>query len=329
VQVKKRLIFHIGSHKTATTFLQGSFANSSAALASMGVLYPTAGQVYDGHFKLCWDLKDHDLRNTPLDRLPNWAALWSEVEASPLQTVLLSSETFGWGIDPDRLAGLADRFAVTVVYYLRSPDSLLESFYNQLVKDFVTRETRTLETYMAEEPLAILDPARTLRPWAEMFGAKAIKLRLFGKEHLPDGILDDFLRAIGFKSWPAFGEPRQSTLHKVSLPPDALEYLRLSNPWLDQAKGHYDFVLRLARLSEMMGAQLHETRSGILSHRARHVLRQRVRAPHVEAVRAYSSLSRAPFPAADAPEPEFYADRLPEATAQIMGKVAALIRLAG
>lgn len=324
--MKKRLIIHIGSHKTATTFLQGTFANSPAVLAGLGVLYPRSGQIYEAHFNLCADLKDPGLRDTALESLPHWAALFAEIDASPLPTVLLSAENFGWGLDVARLAGLAARFDVSVLYYMRSPDSMVESFYNQIVKDFETRETRSIETYLAEEPLGILDTTKILRPWAEMFGAKAILLRLFGPSYLPDGILTDFLRSIGYKSWPDFGPPNAAALHKVSLPPDALDYLRLSNPWLTEGEGHHAFVVKLAQLSAKLSDQLQQTRAGILSHRARHTVRMRFRQSQAEAARSYLGAARAPFLPADAPIPAGYADRLPEATAQVMGKVAALIR---
>jgi len=324
--MKKRLIFHIGSHKTATTFLQSSFANSAQTLSAMALLYPQSGRVHDGHFKLCWDLKNPDLASAALDNLPSWAALMTEIDASPLQPVLISAETLGWSTDVTRLSVLADRYDVSVVFYLRSPDSHLESFYNQIVKDFATREDRCLETFVTEEPLGILDTTKLLRPWAEMFGPGSIKLRLFGDRFLPDGILPDFLHTLGFKSGPLFAPPGPSILHKVSLPPDALEFVRLSNPWLQNATGHHDFVLRLSRLAASHSADLQETRSGILSHRARQTLRLRFRASQAQAAQTYLGLSKAPFPPSEAPEFPGWSDRLPEATAKIMGKVAALLR---
>ncbi|PQO21817.1 hypothetical protein C2I36_16330 [Rhodobacteraceae bacterium WD3A24] len=114
--------------------------------------------------------------------------------------------------------------------YLRSPDSYMESFYNQFVKDFGIRESRTIEGYIAEQPLFFLETMNLLRPWEEMFGTDAVRLRLFGREHLQSGILQDFLETLGCTRFPELRPPDDSVLHKVSLPPDALEYLRLSNP---------------------------------------------------------------------------------------------------
>lgn len=328
--MRKQIFLHIGSHKTATTFLQNSFANNPAAMAEVGVLYPRSGLIYQAHFKLSGELRDKALAERSLDMMPEWAAALAEIEASPLPKVLISSEEFGWGTDPSRLAVLADRYDVQVIFYLRSPDSHMESFYNQFVKDYVTRETRTLETYLAEESLGFLDAFKLLRPWVQVFGEDAINLRLFGKEYLADGILPDILRAMGAKKTPFFKAPDVSILQKVSLPPDALEYLRFANPWVERQAGHHEFALKLVQLGQKQPEAMQETRSGILSLKSRQMLRTRFRTSHLNAAKAFLGSERAPFLAADAPPPPADFDqRKPEADARIMGKIAAMLRNAG
>lgn len=323
--MKRNLFLHIGSHKTATTFLQNSFANNTVVLAGLGILYPQSGLIHQAHFKLSGELRDRTLVERPLEMLPEWSALFAEIDASPLPNVLISSEDFSWA-DPQRLSILSQRFDVRIVFYLRSPDSHLESYYNQLVKDFVTRETRTIETYVAEEALAFLDTSKVLRPWAQVFGDAAIQLRIFEKASLPDGILPDFLSVLGAKTVPLFRAPNASILHKVSLPPDALEYLRMSNPWLVRQAGHHDFVLRLVQVAQGKLEALQDTRGGLLSLRARQMLRTRFRHSQIMAAKAYLGVERCPFPIADAPPPPPDFDlRMPEADARVMGKVAALL----
>ena len=327
---RKRLFLHIGAHKTATTFLQSSLANNAPALDELGILYPQTGRIYEAHFRLCWELKDPALLGQPLEALPLWAGLLEELAASPRPVAVLSSEEFGLGLDPTRLEALKAHHDVQVIFYLRSPDSYMESFYNQFVKDFGTREPRRIETYVAEEGLFFLDTMRLLRPWAELFGPGAIRLRLFDRAHLPDGILADFLRTLGFSAWPGFAPPAPSVLHKVSLPPDALEYLRLSNPWLDRPEGHHDFVVNLVAMAQDNAEALQETRAGILSLKARQTLRRRFRDSNFEAAKLFLQAGRTPFPPPEAPPPPADFDRrLPEATAAVMGKVAAMIRNRG
>ena len=325
--MRKRLFLHIGSHKTATTFLQNSFANNPVALAELGILFPRSGMIYQAHFKLSGELRDRSLTDRPLETLPEWVAALAEIDASALPTALLSSEEFGWGLDPQRLAVLSERYDVQIIFYLRSPDSYMESFYNQFVKDFITRETRTIETYVAEEPLGFLDAAKLLKPWADIFGPRAINLRIFDKDNLPGGILPDFLTVLGARNMPTFRPPDPSVLHKVSLPPDALEYLRFANPWLERQAGHHDFVLRLVQISRNYMETLQETRAGLLSLKARQMLRSRFRNSQSMAVKAYRGIDRAPFPVAEAPlPPADFALRKSEADAQVMGKIAALLR---
>lgn len=324
---RKQLWLHIGAHKTATTYLQNSLARNPEALKALGVLYPRSGQIHEAHFRLCWEIKDPALRDQPLEALPSWALLLEEIAASPHPVVVLSAEEFGLGLDPTRLEALKADHDVRVIFYLRSPDSYMESFYNQFVKDFETREARTIETHVAEEGLFFLDTMRLLRPWIGLFGAEAVRLRLFGADFLPDGILADFLRTLGATSWPEFRPPVTSVLHKVSLPPDALDYLRLSNPWLTRPEGHHAFVVRLVERARDHAAQLQQTRAGILSHKARQTLRLRFRDTNYEAARLLLDADRTPFPPPEAPPPPLdFEHRLPEADGRVMGRVAALVR---
>lgn len=325
--MKKSLFLHIGSHKTATTFLQSSLARNAPVLKDLGILYPKAGRIHQAHFKLCWALRDEARKDVALEDLEDWAALFDEIDAAAEEVIVLSSEEFGLAIDPRRLAGLRERYDVTVVFYLRSPDSYLESFYNQVVKDFGTRESRTIEGYITEQPLFFLETMNLLRPWEEIFGEKAVRLRLFGREYLRDGILRDFLETLGCRRFPEFRPPDDAVLHKKSLPPDALEYLRLSNPWMTREEGHHRFVRQLVELAAAHEDKLQQTRAGLLSLKARQTLRKRFRDTNRQAARKFLGLARTPFPPNEAPAPPpDYQNRLPEATPLVMGRVAAMIR---
>lgn len=323
----KKLYLHIGSHKTATTFLQSSFAQNRPILNELGILYPDAGRIYEAHFKLTWALKDPTRKLLPLGELVEWAALFEEIDAAPQDVIVISSEEFSFGHrNEPRLAALADRYDVRVIYYLRSTDSYLESFYNQNVKDFGTRETRRIETFMGESELVFLDTMRVLKSWAEMFGKDAIRLRLFGQEFLKNGILQDFLETIECSRFPEFRPAGQAQEQKISLPPDALDYLRLSNKWLIRETNHYQFVIDLVRMSATHNAELQQTRSGMLSLRTRQELRKRFRDSNYRAAKTYLDAGRTPFPPMEAPSPQGFNERLVEANADIMGHVAALIR---
>jgi len=328
--MKKQLFLHIGSHKTATTFLQNTLSNNRAVLDDLGILYPQSGRIHQAHFKLSRILKNRKQQDVALESLGDWPALMQEIDSSPHQVAVISAEEFSFRFDPARLAPLSEWYDVRIIHYLRSPDSFMESFYNQFVKDFNTRETRRLETYMIEEDLFFLDPMASLRPWAEVFGDEAIRLRLFGREFLKDGIMADFLQAMDCKRNPEFAPVDMAVLQKASLPPDLLEYLRLSNRWLTRPEGHYEFVIRLVQMARKQPGAFQQTRAGILSLKARQTLRRRFRWGNLQAGQRFLGVDRPPFPPGKAPAPEAGFNTRPEdITPDIMGHIATLIHQAG
>ena len=324
--MKKKLTVHIGSHKTATTFLQNSFSINQPILDQLGILYPKAGRIYGAHHQLAWSVRKQETQGEALLSLDHWPAFLAEAVASPHEQVVISSEDFEWIGNVERLAALSEWFDVSVVFYLRSSDSYLESYYNQLVKDFGTRETRTLDEYVTESSLFFLETQVILNRWAEVFGKEAIRLRLFGKQHLPDGIEYDFLRTLGLTSKPVFKPAELSILQKVSLPPDALEYLRLCNPYLTRQDGHHDFVIHLVEMAAANSDNLQKTRSGILSLEAKRNVLRRFRLGNRQAMNLYRGVDRVPFPVDDAKPHTNYEGRLAVATTDIMAYVAVLAR---
>ena len=327
VHTKKKLVLHIGSHKTATTFLQSSLAQNPQVLRDLSVLYPTSGQIYEAHFKLCWRLREGKPEAADLETIPEWAALIEEIKASDAEMAILSCEEFGMSIAPHLLEPLKKHFNVSVLCYLRSPDSYLQSFYNQFVKDFITRETRTISTYLNEDRLEFLNNRAILEPWLAVFGRKAVQVRLFETAVQSEGgILGDFLRSVGINRTPPMAPPNLSILQKVSLPPDALEYLRFANFALDIEVGHYPFVVRLVEMSLKYTPRLQTTRAGMLSHRARQSLRYRFSGQNVWLAQTFFDTSHTPFPAVEAPPPpEDFVRRLEEADAATLGRVAAML----
>lgn len=322
---RKKLVLHIGSHKTATTLIQSTLAHNAAVLDQLSVLYPQSGRIYEAHFRLCWALKEKP--DAHIEDIDEWAALIDEIKASPAQMAVISSEEFGLFVSPERLEPLKNHFDVSIVAYLRSPDNYLQSFYNQFVKDFGTRETRPLNTYIAEETLFFLESRRLLEPWLTVFGRDAITVRLFEQAARNGNIMTDFLDALGLRGGLNLNPPQIGILHKVSLPPDALEYLRFSNAYLTKADGHYEFVIRLVQMAQANKGKLDTTRSGILALKSRHALRKRYASANRWVANAFLGSDANPFKPEDAtPPPEGSDARPPEADAAILGRVAAMIQ---
>lgn len=326
---KKKLFIHIGSHKTATTFIQGSLKTNQDTLLKMGVLYPETGQIYDAHFLLGWEARDAAARSAPDESLALWHDLIEEIQNSAAETAIISSEEFNVIVQPTQIAFLKTHFDVKIIHYIRSPDSFVESFYNQVIKDFRTRETRTINTYVAEEELWILNPKRSLSSWIEVFGKNNVIVRIFARDHLKNGILADFFQAAQLKLPEHLIEPSTSVLQKVSLPPDSLEYLRFANPYFSVEKDHSAFVVRLYEVSIENLNLLSETRSGILSHSARKAIRARYASQYCWVSQTFFDTDAHLFPVMNAPAPpEDFLHRPEEASPDTLGRVAALIHAA-
>ncbi len=341
----KTLHFHIGSHKTATTALQNALAANADLLATRGLLYPQAGRYFTGHHPLALALRDPQRRGQSLETLGDWPALLDEIAASPAEQVLLSSENFEWLQDLSRLQGLTRHFKVRVIFYMRSPPGYLESFYNQLVKDLKTRESRPLESYICEHGLFFLDNERLLRRWSDAFGPQALQVRLYQRHCSPKTLLRQFLETLGGRNLPeligpelaAPGSdrpgsdkpglvlPQAPALQKISLPPDALEYLRLRNLHRAPAKGQHRITMTLAQIAQDHPEALHRTRAGLLSRAAQQNLIRRFAAGNLRVAKRYLGASRAPFDPDQVQGHTNFDQRLPQGDNAMISKVEALL----
>ena len=158
--VKKRLILHIGMHKTGTSSVQRYFSRNRAILRRMGVSYPlsigAAGERQPKHaaiFDAISHEADHGAPHPVLGpsvaQIEDAAAM---IEAGPERLGVLSAEGLS-GERPvfaDALAPLAARFDTTVVIFVRRQDHWVESFYRQMVLSRQVREARGFHDFVAD-----------------------------------------------------------------------------------------------------------------------------------------------------------------------------------
>ena len=134
----RRLVLHVGLHKTGTTYLQATWAANRAALQAHGVCYPGAvGEPRQHH--AVRDLLGQRPRGVADDRrlTGQWQALTQLVAASPLPTALVSSE--GLAVATPRqvkaaVAGFPDR-EVHVLVTVRDLGRVLVSAWQEGVKN--------------------------------------------------------------------------------------------------------------------------------------------------------------------------------------------------
>lgn len=202
-----RLFLHIGAHKTATSFLQGTFFRNRDRLARHGVIYPAPGPNQAHHvFALPW----MEVAGVPENFLGTKGpdGLWERFvdrHAHGSETVLLSAENFSRAYpDPVDMADLARRTAafdeVTIVYTTRQQVDLLPSHWSQIAKD---RKPPTLRAYVARaikdhlaggiwiDHNAVYDHVLT--------GFAPDQIRVLDYDHVrtePGGVLGAFLRLL-------------------------------------------------------------------------------------------------------------------------------------
>ncbi|KAA1418522.1 hypothetical protein F0U44_08410 [Nocardioides humilatus] len=240
------VILHIGTGKTGTTTIQHLMRLSRAALAEVGVLYPTSpGPVRHTKFGLSFRTDDD------LEKMPAWRRmkaqspekfrrrvqrrLLAEIAEAALPRVLFSDEAlYGFsGVPLERLRDFTDGLGgqVRIVVYLRRQDDHLISYYQQQVK---VGETSRLADWSTRDRSSTYDYARRLAHWRTEMNHAALVVRRFEPRAFLDGSLEaDFLAAAGIEGVPATPVERRNE----SLDAEAVEFLRVYNLYLAEHQG--------------------------------------------------------------------------------------------
>jgi len=134
-----KIVLHIGTHKTASTTIQDTFARNAPLLAQHGLIYPKLGRT-PGHHGLVTDWNRlpaiYDLPDGSLASLRQIA----RDHAGGTDTVLLSSEEFSRGAEQARVDFGAVREAlkgfaeIEVVCVLREQWQFIQSIYLEVSK---------------------------------------------------------------------------------------------------------------------------------------------------------------------------------------------------
>lgn len=193
------LILHIGHPKTGTTALQRGYLRQRHELAAKGVLYPFLNRESDRHTALVPALIDTELVTGDVAFLPHWPGgdvmgqsghMWRAVQAQIAKfnpaRVVLSGEGFfqlqrRWQMErmTEQLGKVFDR--ITVVAYLRSPQSRFLSSYQQGLKAAGNRAFLHPRPYMP-----------VISAWSR-FGPGPLRLHIFDRAELIGGdVAQDF-----------------------------------------------------------------------------------------------------------------------------------------
>lgn len=183
---KRRLILHIGTHKTGTSYLQKLFLvnRDVLAAASVGLAEPPNPVTGDHHHLVDFLRKGpagHDDFLASLDVGHDCTLLSSEVLLALFMNRLKQSR--------DLPALVRPRFDVSVVLFLRRQDFLKESVFAEVAAAWYQGDIRNENHYFYDFS-AIVDRV------ADLFGAEALRLGIY-RDDRPQDIAAEFLELCG------------------------------------------------------------------------------------------------------------------------------------
>lgn len=188
----KRIVLHIGTHKTGTTTIQRFCHINRDALAKQGVLYPRSCAYHFSQHRIAFALRgtrppgEQDKPDLEIES----RALVAEIESSDCPTVFISSEEL-FALPKAaivRLGQVLSGHEVGVLAVLRRPDELFASIYNQMVKDPRNRFFRPHRGFVdhLDRLSPDLDFPKALQAWSDVFGPASLIVRCF--EDHPDAV---------------------------------------------------------------------------------------------------------------------------------------------
>ena len=215
----RRVVLHVGLHKTGTTYLQGVLRANHAVLADQGVWVPVPDATgVPSATMAAWDLRgrrserSHDRR-----QVGQWDALCATAARSPLPVALLSAESLSLLARRQAsraVAGFADR-SPTVVVTCRDLGRVLVSAWQESVKNGAVEDWSTYVAMVRDRDARGRDPARgfwlnhdlaaVLAVWSRVVPADRLVVVTLPPAGAPPGtLLARFAAAAGFDPTPLY-----------------------------------------------------------------------------------------------------------------------------
>jgi hypothetical protein len=292
---------HIGTPKTGTSVLQYFLLKNRDRLHSKGVDYPT--HTLDPNGVSSGNAKQIVLA---LESGNNSEAkhIITEYLNSSYRTILLSSEYF-FRLEKHHIATLKDMLGpvnTKIIVYLRKQDSLLESLYNQGVKQgqWTLKLAPFIDSEVGHKYHSYYD---RLNAWASCYSKETINVHIYEKEEFVGGrIFSDFLDAIEVTHSSEFDFPSKQV--NVSFRIDALEFMRQLN--FLELPPDTPAVYRLLQPYSEKAAHEKDWRYPLMSPECRHEIMESYRNTNAAIAREYLArpdgvLFNKPLPDIDEP----------------------------
>ena len=193
---RRRLIVHIGHHKTGSTTIQDAFATGRVELPGGRILYPAQiTHNYLGHHVETWLKTGKALPGRP--EMPGFAEIAARMASGDYDHTVISAEEFE-GTDPAGLRRVMAEFLLPhveehrVICYLRPHAArVLSSFAEQMKLGLFDGTPEQFHLRSLKQRRFLY--AEKLAPWRASFG-EALRVRPMLRAELAEGsILRDFL----------------------------------------------------------------------------------------------------------------------------------------
>jgi hypothetical protein len=251
----KKIILHIGPHKTGSTYLQKKLLEASELLESNGFLYPRDQSLSQ--------YAQHDLALPK--NFGDFRSLIEKFTALPdhIHTLLISSENFDRlkQVEVLELSKLI-KIPIEVVFFHRQASKLLYSSWQEEVK---SGSGKSMELFLLEEFFTpfqseILNQSLVLDRWVAAFGLEFIKVfdydLLMGRKL---DIVDAFVTKILSESLPSIADgERINGSFSVAF----TELLRAYNMRFEPRRNNFGYRVRDA----LIGLQKSDSRVALLEN---------------------------------------------------------------
>lgn len=218
----RRVILHIGRHKTGTTAIQRFLRRNAELLAANGFCYPDYGIRGFGHHEIGASITREAVSRLKCNSGEVVRELRNGLDAALHEqnsTVIISSESFQ-NCAPAVVRKLFDGYDVEVVVYLREQVRYLLSAYAQKVQ--ATDYAETLESFHQANSHSTYE--EFLESWETEFPSR-VRVHNYDREELEGGnvVVDFAVRYLGLDS-PVVAELCSGNDANPSLSRDLLEF---------------------------------------------------------------------------------------------------------
>lgn len=248
LQSKPRLVIHIGSTKTGSTFIQHFLEQNRAALLRAGVYVPEVG--------LFWQKERPHKQAGHAHFVPQAVkgetALKEHVEAvlvlaeGRIHTVILSSEAYFLNPKAIELARQFAEYEVEMVTYLRRQDDWANSQYAEFVAGgAVGRVSQPIDEWLkTDETRSRLDYLGRIKLWETVIDKSRIHIGIYDRKQLKDGdIVSDFLTLVGLDEFADLPRPQAGQENGFPFGTAHVKLISRLNkePWSDRTK-YFNFI---------------------------------------------------------------------------------------